>query len=211
MQFLFPAVGICAMQNELYKFENQYRGRELPGFVNYKTFESIIKQQIKTLEEPAVDMLHTVTGECSVLLSGVLLPGQRKGRPKALAWLQRPPPGGFPAPASQTVLGLSRQQPDIRSFNSTLTLPAPGWHNPTVCGLGPSHYRSGGVGCEPSASCPSDAVSEAGFPQLPPQGLQLPRTVHGTREHTPFTFSSPLCRTHLPFPVCCNGYCKGSK
>nr|AMW93074.1 myxovirus resistance 1 protein [Rousettus aegyptiacus] len=54
-------MGICAMQNELYKFENQYRGRELPGFVNYKTFESIIKQQIKTLEEPAVDMLHTVT------------------------------------------------------------------------------------------------------------------------------------------------------
>lgn len=52
------------MQNEIYKFENQYRGRELPGFVNYKTFESIIKQQIKTLEEPAVDMLHTVTGEC---------------------------------------------------------------------------------------------------------------------------------------------------
>ncbi|XP_008066755.1 interferon-induced GTP-binding protein Mx1-like, partial [Carlito syrichta] len=49
------------MSNKIHKFENQYRGRELPGFVNYRTFESIIKQQIKTLEEPAVDMLHRVT------------------------------------------------------------------------------------------------------------------------------------------------------
>uniref|UniRef100_A0A8C8UG10 MX dynamin-like GTPase 1 n=1 Tax=Peromyscus maniculatus bairdii TaxID=230844 RepID=A0A8C8UG10_PERMB len=31
--------------------ENQYHGRELPGFVNYKTFESIIKNPIKALEE----------------------------------------------------------------------------------------------------------------------------------------------------------------
>ncbi|XP_023393969.1 interferon-induced GTP-binding protein Mx1 [Pteropus vampyrus] len=53
--------GYDAVYNEICKFENQYRGRELPGFVNYKTFENIIKQQIKTLEEPAVDMLHIVT------------------------------------------------------------------------------------------------------------------------------------------------------
>uniref|UniRef100_A0A8C9QDY7 MX dynamin like GTPase 1 n=1 Tax=Spermophilus dauricus TaxID=99837 RepID=A0A8C9QDY7_SPEDA len=46
-----------------WKFENQYRGRELPGFVNYRTFETIIKEQLRSLEEPAVDMLHTVTGE----------------------------------------------------------------------------------------------------------------------------------------------------
>nr|AFU81308.1 myxovirus (influenza virus) resistance 1 [Lagothrix lagotricha] len=49
------------MSRKIQKFENQYRGRELPGFVNYKTFETIVKQQIKALEEPAVDMLHTVT------------------------------------------------------------------------------------------------------------------------------------------------------
>nr|AFU81318.1 myxovirus (influenza virus) resistance 1 [Saimiri sciureus] len=49
------------MSRKIRKFENQYRGRELPGFVNYKTFETIVKQQIKALEEPAVDMLHTVT------------------------------------------------------------------------------------------------------------------------------------------------------
>ncbi|XP_036206139.1 interferon-induced GTP-binding protein Mx1 isoform X2 [Myotis myotis] len=46
---------------QIRKFENQYRGRELPGFVNYKTFETIIKKQVQTLEEPAVEMLHKIT------------------------------------------------------------------------------------------------------------------------------------------------------
>ncbi|XP_054569533.1 interferon-induced GTP-binding protein Mx1 isoform X1 [Eptesicus fuscus] len=46
---------------QIKKFENQYRGRELPGFVNYRTFETIIKKQVKTLEEPAVEMLHKIT------------------------------------------------------------------------------------------------------------------------------------------------------
>ncbi|KAF0886133.1 MX1 protein, partial [Crocuta crocuta] len=53
--------GYKTIYKQMEKFENRYRGRELPGFVNYKTFEIIIKQQIKELEEPAVDMLHTVT------------------------------------------------------------------------------------------------------------------------------------------------------
>ncbi|XDB47055.1 hypothetical protein AB1E18_000671 [Capra hircus] len=50
-----------AIRKEIKQFENRYRGRELPGFVNYKTFEIIIKKQVIVLEEPAVDMLHTVT------------------------------------------------------------------------------------------------------------------------------------------------------
>ncbi|XP_038201951.1 interferon-induced GTP-binding protein Mx1-like isoform X1 [Arvicola amphibius] len=49
------------IHSQIKVFENQYRGRELPGFVNYMTFENIIKKQIKALEEPAVDMLHRVT------------------------------------------------------------------------------------------------------------------------------------------------------
>ncbi|XP_006156437.1 interferon-induced GTP-binding protein Mx1 [Tupaia chinensis] len=53
--------GYDLIRKKIWKFENQYRGRELPGFVNYRTFESIIKEQIKALEEPAIDMLHTVT------------------------------------------------------------------------------------------------------------------------------------------------------
>ncbi|XP_069885006.1 interferon-induced GTP-binding protein Mx2-like [Dipodomys merriami] len=53
--------GFATLHNDIWKFERQYRGRELPGFVNYKMFESILKQEIKGLEEPAVDMLHSVT------------------------------------------------------------------------------------------------------------------------------------------------------
>uniref|UniRef100_A0A8C6V0J1 Interferon-induced GTP-binding protein Mx n=1 Tax=Neogobius melanostomus TaxID=47308 RepID=A0A8C6V0J1_9GOBI len=34
-----------------------YRGKELPGFINYKTFEAMVKEQIKQLEEPAVKRL----------------------------------------------------------------------------------------------------------------------------------------------------------
>ncbi|CAO2632558.1 Interferon-induced GTP-binding protein Mx2 [Lemmus lemmus] len=56
--------GYDILYNEVWKFEKQYRGRELPGFVNYKTFENIIRSQIKVLEDPAVEMLHKVTGEC---------------------------------------------------------------------------------------------------------------------------------------------------
>jgi len=70
--------GYKAIYKQIEKFENRYRGRELPGFVNYKTFEIIIKQQIKELEEPAVYMLHMVTGEFLILLLGILFLGQRK-------------------------------------------------------------------------------------------------------------------------------------
>uniref|UniRef100_A0A667YHN9 Interferon-induced GTP-binding protein Mx n=1 Tax=Myripristis murdjan TaxID=586833 RepID=A0A667YHN9_9TELE len=38
----------------------KYRGRELPGFINYKTFETMMKEQIKQLEEPAVTKLKDV-------------------------------------------------------------------------------------------------------------------------------------------------------
>ncbi|XP_028608341.1 interferon-induced GTP-binding protein Mx2 [Grammomys surdaster] len=53
--------GYDVLYKEVQTFEKQYRGRELPGFVNYKTFENIIRRQIKALEEPAIEMLHTVT------------------------------------------------------------------------------------------------------------------------------------------------------
>ncbi|XP_021040612.1 interferon-induced GTP-binding protein Mx1 [Mus caroli] len=49
------------VQSKMKEFENQYRGRELPGFVDYKAFESIIKKQVKALEESAVNMLRRVT------------------------------------------------------------------------------------------------------------------------------------------------------
>ncbi|NWR88213.1 MX protein, partial [Furnarius figulus] len=42
------------------KYEAQYRGREFPGFTNYRTFEDIIKEQILELEEPAIEILNNV-------------------------------------------------------------------------------------------------------------------------------------------------------
>ncbi|XP_069492146.1 interferon-induced GTP-binding protein Mx1-like [Ambystoma mexicanum] len=49
------------LKGELDTFENIHRGRELPGFINYRTFEGIVTTQINTLEEPAVGMLTLVT------------------------------------------------------------------------------------------------------------------------------------------------------
>lgn len=46
----------------MWKYEDQYRGRELPAFSNYKTFEDIIKEQILELEEPAIEILNNVIG-----------------------------------------------------------------------------------------------------------------------------------------------------
>uniref|UniRef100_A0A3P9DMC9 Interferon-induced GTP-binding protein Mx n=1 Tax=Maylandia zebra TaxID=106582 RepID=A0A3P9DMC9_9CICH len=47
------------------QFERTYRGRELPLFVSYSTFESIIQKQIKQLEEPAIQKLKEVSGNLS--------------------------------------------------------------------------------------------------------------------------------------------------
>ncbi|XP_019481583.1 PREDICTED: interferon-induced GTP-binding protein Mx2, partial [Hipposideros armiger] len=41
------------------KYENQYRGKELVGFVNYKTFEAIVQQYLEYLVDPALNMLQT--------------------------------------------------------------------------------------------------------------------------------------------------------
>uniref|UniRef100_A0A8C5LE59 Uncharacterized protein n=1 Tax=Jaculus jaculus TaxID=51337 RepID=A0A8C5LE59_JACJA len=53
--------GYEALKKEVWRLEKQHRGRELPGFVNYKAFEMIIKKQVKALEQPAVEILHKVT------------------------------------------------------------------------------------------------------------------------------------------------------
>ncbi|KAM9170552.1 interferon-induced GTP-binding protein Mx2-like [Pangshura tecta] len=48
------------IQHEVWRFEEQYRGRELPGFTSYKTFEAIVRQRIMALEKPAIEMLKNV-------------------------------------------------------------------------------------------------------------------------------------------------------
>uniref|UniRef100_A0A8D0KNY6 MX dynamin like GTPase 1 n=1 Tax=Salvator merianae TaxID=96440 RepID=A0A8D0KNY6_SALMN len=54
---------IIACVGKQSKFESQYRGRELPGFVNYKTFENIIRKHILYLQSPALEMLDLVLDE----------------------------------------------------------------------------------------------------------------------------------------------------
>ncbi|KAM9253331.1 interferon-induced GTP-binding protein Mx2 [Dugong dugon] len=49
------------VHEEVSKYENQYRGKELPGFVNYKTFEAIVRHYIQQLVDPALDVLQKVT------------------------------------------------------------------------------------------------------------------------------------------------------
>ncbi|XP_053471138.1 interferon-induced GTP-binding protein Mx2 [Ictalurus furcatus] len=49
------------IEKEMQAYEEKYRGRELPGFLNYKTFEVIVKGQIKQLEEPAIRRLKEIS------------------------------------------------------------------------------------------------------------------------------------------------------
>lgn len=59
----FPPIAVNQhIEREVNQYEKRYRGRELPGFINYKTFEDMVKEQIKKLEVPAVLKLKEVTG-----------------------------------------------------------------------------------------------------------------------------------------------------
>ncbi|XP_072116118.1 interferon-induced GTP-binding protein Mx1-like isoform X1 [Mobula birostris] len=49
------------VREEVLQYEDLYRGRELPGFVNYKTFESLIKKEIAELEDPAIKKMRRIT------------------------------------------------------------------------------------------------------------------------------------------------------
>ncbi|KAJ8388548.1 hypothetical protein AAFF_G00132620 [Aldrovandia affinis] len=56
------------LRDEVEEYGRTRRGKELPGFVNYKTFEGIVKQHIQDMEEPSVLVLRNVTEiiRCSV-------------------------------------------------------------------------------------------------------------------------------------------------
>ncbi|KAJ7998949.1 hypothetical protein DPEC_G00210300 [Dallia pectoralis] len=49
------------IEKEVADYDETYRGRELPGFINYKTFEVMVKDQLKLLEEPAIKTLKEVS------------------------------------------------------------------------------------------------------------------------------------------------------
>ncbi|XP_027134827.1 interferon-induced GTP-binding protein Mx-like [Larimichthys crocea] len=48
------------IEREVAQYEEKYRRRELPSFINYKTFEVIAKELIKQLEELAVKRLKNI-------------------------------------------------------------------------------------------------------------------------------------------------------
>nr|XP_057935714.1 interferon-induced GTP-binding protein Mx-like [Doryrhamphus excisus] len=48
------------MNSEVEDHEEKYRGRELPGFTNYQTFEVMVQDRIKQLEEPALKKLKDI-------------------------------------------------------------------------------------------------------------------------------------------------------
>lgn len=50
------------IEKNVVQYEQRFRGRELPGFINYKTFEEIVKEQIGQLEEPALLKLKEISG-----------------------------------------------------------------------------------------------------------------------------------------------------
>uniref|UniRef100_A0AAY4EQ39 Interferon-induced GTP-binding protein Mx n=1 Tax=Denticeps clupeoides TaxID=299321 RepID=A0AAY4EQ39_9TELE len=61
IDFFLPVIVNQRIEKEIYNYEEQYRGRELPGFINYKTFEVLIKDQIKKLEEPAIQSVKEIS------------------------------------------------------------------------------------------------------------------------------------------------------
>jgi len=51
------------LRDEVEEYVRTRRGKELPGFVNYRTFENIVKKHIEELEEPALKLLKDAAGE----------------------------------------------------------------------------------------------------------------------------------------------------
>ncbi|XP_017312884.1 interferon-induced GTP-binding protein Mx1-like isoform X2 [Ictalurus punctatus] len=49
------------IEKEVKEYEENYRGRELRGFINYKTFEIILKDKIKQLEKPAIRRMKDIS------------------------------------------------------------------------------------------------------------------------------------------------------
>ncbi|KAF5889621.1 interferon-induced GTP-binding protein Mx1-like [Clarias magur] len=49
------------IEEELQVYEEKYRGREFPGFLNYQTFELIVRNWIKQLEEPSVERMKNIS------------------------------------------------------------------------------------------------------------------------------------------------------
>uniref|UniRef100_A0A8B9JVB6 Interferon-induced GTP-binding protein Mx3-like n=1 Tax=Astyanax mexicanus TaxID=7994 RepID=A0A8B9JVB6_ASTMX len=52
-----------AVDRMIYKYDDLHRGRELLTFSDYSSLESLVKHQVKALEEPAMETLKIIRGE----------------------------------------------------------------------------------------------------------------------------------------------------
>ncbi|KAK7916734.1 hypothetical protein WMY93_012495 [Mugilogobius chulae] len=64
-------------------YEEKYRGKELPGFDNFETFEDMVTDQIKQSEEPAISVLKNA-GDCIKEMFLQLVNSHFKGFPNLL-------------------------------------------------------------------------------------------------------------------------------
>lgn len=71
-QCYFTITAKKTVPDRVWKYEDQYRGREFPGFSNYRTFEDIIKEQIRELEQPAMEILNKAMSMAQALVWGTL-------------------------------------------------------------------------------------------------------------------------------------------
>uniref|UniRef100_A0A8D2LIW8 MX dynamin like GTPase 1 n=1 Tax=Varanus komodoensis TaxID=61221 RepID=A0A8D2LIW8_VARKO len=56
------ALSVGGILKEVSTFDTKYRGKELPGFVSYRTFQEIVKMNIEMLRSPAIELLKEVAG-----------------------------------------------------------------------------------------------------------------------------------------------------
>lgn len=49
------------IRKDVYLYETEHRGRELTGFISFRTFENIARKQIQTFEQPAILQLKEIT------------------------------------------------------------------------------------------------------------------------------------------------------
>ncbi|KAI4872216.1 hypothetical protein NFI96_000667 [Prochilodus magdalenae] len=59
------------LRDEVEEYTRIRRGKELPGFVNYRTFENIVKKHVTELEEPAIQLLTDITGIVHACLNDI--------------------------------------------------------------------------------------------------------------------------------------------
>uniref|UniRef100_A0A8C4RV74 Interferon-induced GTP-binding protein Mx n=1 Tax=Erpetoichthys calabaricus TaxID=27687 RepID=A0A8C4RV74_ERPCA len=114
----------------------RYRGKELPGFVNYATFEIFIKKHIDNLEEPSLDILKKVTGKnnelfifffkvnllfsCPTLLTSAILISRNEIYSNVLDNVKKEQPG-FVKLKEQSVFGNVQRSADVSVMNEHLS------------------------------------------------------------------------------------------